>query len=125
MFYDTSQIFLLGTEYDTTEACTSTKLLYLKQNPSEQHLTIDELQKMIATNSSAALMTKMSRCVGNITGTNVCWGKVKEDLKSVILHAGPQTFFFTFSSADMHSPELHSLFVLQTLKLIHKRADKI
>ena len=83
---------------------------YLKQNPSDQHLTIDELQEMIATNSSAALMTKMSRYVGNITGTNAYWGKVKEDLKSVILHVGPPTFFFTFSSADMHWPELHSLF---------------
>ena len=43
---------------------------YLKQNPSEQHLTIDELQEMIATNSSAALMAKMSRYAANITGTN-------------------------------------------------------
>ena len=83
---------------------------YLKRNPSEQHLTIDGLQEMISTKSSAALLTKISRYAANITGTNAYWGKGKNDLKSVILHVGPPTFFFTFSSADMHWPELHSLF---------------
>ena len=34
---------------------------YLKQNPSDQHLTYDELQEMIETSSSAALMTRISR----------------------------------------------------------------
>ena len=34
----------------------------------------------------------------------------KEDLKAIIQHAGPPTFFFTFSAADMHWPELHFLF---------------
>ena len=83
---------------------------YLKQNPSDQHLTYDELQEMIETSSSAALMTRISRYVGNITGTNAYWHKVKDDLKAIIMQVGPPTFFFTFSSADMHWPELHSLF---------------
>ena len=44
------------------------------------------------------------------TGTNAYWHKVKDDLKAIIMQVGPPTFFFTFSSADMHWPELHSLF---------------
>ena len=36
--------------------------------------------------------------------------KTKEDLKAVIAQVGAPTFFFTFSSADMHWPELHALF---------------
>ena len=83
---------------------------YLKQNPSDQHLTYDGLQEMIETSSSATLMTRISRYVGNITGTNAYWHKVKDDLKAIIMQVGPPTFFFTFSSADMHWPELHSLF---------------
>ena len=35
--------------------------------------------------------------------------KAKEELKAIIQHAGPPTFFFTFSAADMHWPELHAL----------------
>ncbi len=30
--------------------------------------------------------------------------------KVIIAHAGPPTFFFTLSAADMHWPELHSHF---------------
>ena len=36
--------------------------------------------------------------------------KAKEDLKAIISHVRAPTFFFTFSSAYMHWPELHALF---------------
>ena len=55
-------------------------------------------------------LSKISRYLSNITGSNAYWHKAKEDLKAIISHAGPPTFFFTFSSADMHWPELHALF---------------
>ena len=42
--------------------------------------------------------------------TNAYWHKAKEDLKAIISHVGAPTFFFTFSSADMHWPDLHALF---------------
>ena len=35
---------------------------------------------------------------------------MKEDLKAIVTNVGTPTFFFTFSSADMHWPELHALF---------------
>ena len=84
--------------------------IFLKQNPGEAHLTIDELREMAASNNSAAFMSKVSRYVANIAGTNAYWHKVKEDLKAIVTSVGAPTFFFTFSSADMHWLELHTLF---------------
>ena len=84
--------------------------IFLKQNPGEAYLTIDELHEMAASETSAFLMSKISRYVANISGTNAYWHKVREDLKAIITTVGAPTFFFTFSSADMHWPELHALF---------------
>ena len=85
--------------------------IFFKQNPGEQHLTIDELREMVVNNNSNVFMGKLSRYISNISGSNAYWRKVKEDLKAIIQHVGPPTFFFTFSSADMHWPELHALLV--------------
>ena len=84
--------------------------IFLKQNPGEAHLTIDELREMAASNNTAVFISKVSRYVGNISGTNAYWNKVREELKAVITNVGAPTLFFTFSSADMHWPELHALF---------------
>ena len=84
--------------------------IFFKQNPGEKHLTLQELRDMISNNQSNLLMTKLSRYITNITGSDAYWFKAKEDLKAIIQHVGPPTFFFTFSSADMHWPQLHDLF---------------
>ena len=84
--------------------------IFLRQNPGEAHLTSDELQEMAENSSAPRLFFKMSRYVVNMTGTASYWHKVREDLKATILHVGPPTFFYTFSCADMHWPELHQLF---------------
>jgi hypothetical protein len=84
--------------------------IFLKQNPGEAHLTIDELRAMAASNNADVFMSKVSRYVGNIAGTNAYWNKVREELKAIITNLGATTIFFTFSSADMHWPELHALF---------------
>ena len=55
-------------------------------------------------------MSKVSRYVCNIPGTSTYWNKVREELKAIITNVGAPTLFFTFSSADMHWPELHALF---------------
>ena len=44
--------------------------IFLKQNPSEAHLTLNELHEMAASNNSASFMSKVSRYVTNIAGTN-------------------------------------------------------
>ena len=48
--------------------------------------------------------------MSNITGSNAYWQKRRNELKTIINSKGTPTIFFTFSSADMHWPELHSLF---------------
>ena len=84
--------------------------IFLKQNPNEAHSSIEELREMALSNSSDVFMKKVSRYVANIPGTNSYWKKVRENLKAIISKKGPPTMFFTFSSADMHWPELHDLF---------------
>ena len=88
--------------------------IFLKQNPGEAHLTIDELRDMAENNSATVFMSKISRYIGNIARTNAYWYKVREDLKAIITNVGAPTVFFTFSSADMHWPELHDLFHVNT-----------
>jgi len=65
---------------------------------------------MAKSNSSSVLMSKLSRYLGNITGSSAYWYKVREDLKAIISYKEAPTIFFKFSSADMHWPDLHSLF---------------
>ena len=84
--------------------------VFIKQNPGDSHLTIDQLHEMASNNSSTVFMKKLSRYVGNITGSNAYWRKKRDELKSIITTKGAPTIFFTFSSADMYWPELHSLF---------------
>ena len=84
--------------------------IFLKQNPGEAHLTIDELREMATSGNSNTFISKISRYVANVAGSNAYWYKVREDLKAIVTTVGTPTFFFTFSSADMHWPELHKLF---------------
>ena len=85
--------------------------IFLKQNPDESHLTVEELQVEMACNhNSSTFMSKLSRYVANITGSSAYWYKVKEDLKAIITTKSALTILFTFSSADLFWPELHSLF---------------
>ena len=76
----------------------------------EQCPEIDEVREMALSNNSVSFMSKVSRYVANISNTNAYWHKVEEDWKATVTNVGTPTFFFTFSSADMHWPELHSLF---------------
>ena len=83
--------------------------IFLRQNPGEAHLTVDELRQMATSNNSNTLISKISRYVANIAGSNAYWYKVREDLNAIITTVGTQTIFLTFSSADMHWPDLHVL----------------
>ena len=84
--------------------------VFIKQNPGEAHLTAEELRDLADTNNGSALLSKVFRYAANITGTPSYWHKVRSDLKAIITQVGPPTFFFKFSAADMHQPELHALF---------------
>ena len=83
--------------------------IFLAQNPEESHLTINELRQMASNDTSGAFMSKLSRYISNVTGSYAYWYKIQEDIKAIIACKGASTIFFTFSSADMHWPELHTL----------------
>lgn len=44
--------------------------IFLKQNPGEQHLSVEELRGMITNNEGNFLMSKLSRYITNITGSD-------------------------------------------------------
>ena len=71
--------------------------VFLKQNPGEAHLTLEELQNMAKNNTSKSFMTKLSRYVGNITGSLAYWHRVEQDLKTIISYKGAPTIFFTLA----------------------------
>ena len=83
---------------------------FLSKTQVKHILTIDELREKALSNNYTSFMSKISRYVANIAGTTAYWHKEKENFKAIITNVGSPTFFFTFSSADMHWPELHSLF---------------
>lgn len=70
--------------------------IFLKQNPGEAHLTIEELREMAKSNNSSAFISKVSRYIANIAGTNAHWHRVKEDLKAIVTTVGTPTFFSHF-----------------------------
>ena len=70
--------------------------IFLKQNPGESHLTIEQLREMASGNSSSVFMSKLSRYVSNITGSSAYWHKVREELKSIIEHKGVPTILSHF-----------------------------
>ena len=84
--------------------------IFLKQNPGEAHLKINELCQMVANDSANVFLSKVSRYVSNIAGTNAYRNRVRDELKAIITSVGAPTLFFTFSSADRHWPDLHALF---------------
>ncbi len=95
--------------------------IFLKQNPGKAHLTIDELREMVASDNTNAFMSKISRYVANLAGSNAYWYKVREDLKAIVTTVGTPTFFLHFPSADMHWPDLHKLFGTENGTIEEKR----
>ena len=59
--------------------------IFLKQNPGEEHLIAEDQQQMVANNTHV-FISKLSRYLSNITGSNAYWHKAKEDLKAIISH---------------------------------------
>ena len=76
-----------------------------------------------ANNNSATFMSKVSQYVANISGTNAYWHNVKENLKAIVTTVGIPSIFFTFSSADMHWPELHDMLGSNTTS--HERCQNV
>ena len=83
---------------------------FLKQNPTEANLTIEDLRQMITSHSYESLISKLMRYAKNVCGTNAYWNRAKDDLKAIITQVGVPTIFWTLSCAEFHWPEFHDLF---------------
>ena len=97
-------------QYAVQKAFIKARKFFLKQNPGEANLTIEQLREMLQSGTYSAVMSKLMHYAKNVTGTNAYWNKVKQDLKSTITQVGAPTIFWTLSCADFHWPELHTLF---------------
>ena len=82
--------------------------VFIKQNPNEANLTINELKSLINSGESDKLMKKMSAYSSNITGSDPYWHKRRSELEATFEQCKPATCFFTFSYPDNHWDSLHS-----------------
>ena len=55
------------------------------------------------------ILNSVTRYISNVPGTGPYWRARENELHSCITRYGPPLFYFTFSSADYHWPELHKL----------------
>jgi hypothetical protein len=83
--------------------------VFLKQNPTDANLTIQELKGLIRTGDSTNLLKRMSAYSANITNSDPYWAKRRNELQATFEQQKPATIFFTFSYADNHWHDLHRL----------------
>ena len=98
---------------------------FLKQNPSEANLTLDDLKQMLQSNSYDSFMSKLMHYAKNVTGINAYWNKARENLKAIIQQKGAPTIFWTLSCADFHWPEFRQLFATSQLTDCQRRQNVI
>ena len=98
---------------------------FLKQNPSEANLTLDDLKQMLQSNSYDSFMSKLMHYTKNVTGINAYWNKARDNLKAIIQQKEAPTIFWTLSCADFHWPGFHQLFATNQLTDCQRRQNVI
>lgn len=83
--------------------------IYLQHNPTDAHLTVEELRAMVGQFSAEHLMKRIQRYAAKLLGSNPYWFQRYLELRSLFEQKGPATFFWTVSSADHYWPDLHAL----------------
>ena len=83
--------------------------IFLKQNPTDAHLTIEQLRDMVGRLDSTNLISRIQRYASKLQGSKQYWHARYEDLKALFQQKGSPTLFWTVSSADNYWPQLHSL----------------
>jgi len=88
-----------------------TRRVYVRQNPQDGHLSVDEYQEMIAPGIEAMSLTNRTLHFGGcLHGTHQFWLKQKSQLVAMVDALGlPTVFFFTLVAADLQWPELTNL----------------
>ena len=83
--------------------------IYLRQHPADANMTMEELKEMVNSMSANQMVNRLQRYVSKVQGTNQYWYQRLQELLSLIEQKGCPTFFFTFSAADSHWPDLQRL----------------
>ena len=82
--------------------------VYLKQNPEDSNLTVEDLKILIENPVGLReLLKNMNRYTANIPGTGPYWMSALKDLESIIQCLGGPHLYFTFTYANDHDPDLH------------------
>ncbi|XP_028394469.1 uncharacterized protein LOC114518663 [Dendronephthya gigantea] len=72
-------------------------------------MTMEELKTMVNSMGANQMVNRLQRYVSKIQGTNQYWYQRLQELLALIEQKGCPTFFFTFSAADSHWPDLQRL----------------
>ena len=82
--------------------------VYVRQNPHDGHLSIDELREMVRHDGDA-LSNHVLHFGASLHGTRQFWQKQMNCLTAMVHTLGLPTVFFTLSAADLQWPELANL----------------
>lgn len=76
--------------------------IYLKQNPEDANLTMEEIQELLRTNDHQnSVLKKIRHYMATIPGSPSYWHNVSCDLRAIIDSKGPPHVFFTLTFADL------------------------
>ena len=103
--------FALNTEM--RHQALQTGRIYVRQNPHDDHLSVDELRDMIGREGEV-FSNRVLHYASGLRGTRQYWFKQRSRLIAMVDTLGLPTVFFTHSAADLQWPELACLIVLMT-----------
>ena len=82
--------------------------VYIRQNPEDAHLSIEQLRDMIGREGEN-FSNRVLRYASSLRGTRKYWFQQRSRLISMVDVLGMPTIFFTHSAADLQWPELARL----------------
>ena len=82
--------------------------VYIKQHPSDAHLSLDELRDMVGSGGDQ-FSKRVLHYASSLRGTRQFWFKQRSRLIAMVDTLGMPTVFFTHSAADGQWPELARL----------------
>ena len=86
-----------------------TSRVFIKQNPEEAKLPVEELQEMSKTSATPDFASKVFHFGKSLHGSKQYWLMQRRNLFAMQEKLGKPSCFFTPSAADLHWPELFDL----------------
>lgn len=99
--------------------------VFIKQNPGDPHVTIEQLREMGSRHASTNFMTKILRYVGNTTGSNAYWQKRQNELKSIINTKEPQPSFLPSHQQTSTGHNCIHCFQINHMIVATRKGDKM